>query len=240
MFGLFSRKTDFLPIWKGTPEIHCHVLPGIDDGSKNAETSHKLLEKYKQLGCHKIVATPHTMSGIYDNTPETIRTAYTSIEVPQGISLSYASEYMIDENFDRLVEEDTLLVLKDSFILVEMSFFQPPENLKEVLYKVCSKGFTPVIAHPERYAYYHQSLSVFEEFTRMGCMLQLNALSLSSHYGEAVQKVAFEMLRNNTYDFIGLDTHRIGHLNKIEVMKIPKKLELQLKTICDNTKKMFL
>ena len=122
MIHFLKKKTSFIDIWSGTPEIHCHVLPGIDDGSKDVKTSQLLIEKYKELGCPHIIATPHTMHGIYDNTPSSIETSYASIkDKTNGIKLSYSSEYMIDENFEHLLDTKSILPIQEKYILIEMS-----------------------------------------------------------------------------------------------------------------------
>lgn len=239
MFGIFNKKKSFIDIWAGTPEMHCHVLPGIDDGAKTASHSEELLKKYKALGCNKVIATPHTMGGIYDNTPQSISDAFASINDTQGIDLSYSSEYMIDEVFNDYLERKELIPLVDNFVLVEMSFFQPPENLFEQIFKIGSQGYIPVMAHPERYAYYHKRPEIYKDFKKKGCLLQLNALSLSKHYGESVQKVAYNLLKDDLYDFIGLDTHKIDHLEKIEKMQVPSKYASALEFICFKTTKTF-
>ncbi|AWH75145.1 histidinol phosphatase [Dokdonia sp. Dokd-P16] len=239
MFGIFNKKKSFLDIWSGTPEMHCHVLPGIDDGAKTIAKSEELLKKYKSLGCDKVIATPHTMGGMYDNTPTTIFNAFESIENTQGIDLSYSSEYMLDEVFTTYLEKKELIPLIDNFVLVEMSFFQPPENLFKQIFKIGSQGYTPILAHPERYAFYHKRPEIYRDFKKKGCLLQLNGLSLSNHYGESVQKVAYDLLKNNLFDFIGLDTHRIDHLEKIEKMQISAKYSSALEDICLSTTKTF-
>ncbi|TVZ51357.1 tyrosine-protein phosphatase [Dokdonia sp. Hel_I_53] len=239
MFGLFNKKESFIDIWSGTPDIHCHVLPGIDDGAKDTTTSELLLKKYASLGCKKIIATPHTMGGIYDNTPETILNARKSIVDTSGIELSCSSEYMLDDNFDKLLKKNKIIPLKDKYLLVEMSFFQPPENLFEQLFKISTKGYTSIMAHPERYAYYHQNFKKYRDFKAKGIKLQLNVLSLTSHYGESVKQTTYKLLEEGLYDFIGTDTHKIEHLEKIEKITIPKKYAPALSKLCLTTQQVF-
>ncbi len=239
MFGFLSKKVSFLDIWQGTPEMHCHVLPGIDDGAKTPDVSSQLLQKYKALGCETIIATPHTMGGIYDNSPSSIKQALQSIKETHNIRLSPSSEYMLDDNFTELLKDKNLLPLADNLLLVEMSFFQPPENLFEILYEIGTKGYSPIMAHPERFAYYHANFNLYNELKKRGCKLQLNALSLSDHYGKGVQKIAHKLLLEGYYDYIGTDTHRLDHLEKLETMKVPKTIVNALEKVCDSTKKSF-
>ncbi|GGG11499.1 capsular polysaccharide biosynthesis protein [Dokdonia pacifica] len=240
MLQFFKKKTPFVDIWSGTPEMHCHVLPGIDDGAKNSQTSIILIEKYKELGCPHIIATPHTMHGIYDNTPSSIENAYTSIKDQIGsIKLSFSSEYMVDDNFETLLDNKSILPLYKNYVLIEMSYFQPPENIKDIIFKIGTLGYIPVLAHPERYAYYHNKIEVFQDFKARGCLLQLNALSLSEHYGDSCQKTALKLLKDEFYDFIGIDTHKIEHLTKIEHMKIGNSYVPALKKVCDKTSSLL-
>jgi len=221
--------------------MHCHVLPEIDDGAKDINTSLILIDKYKSLGCNRIIATPHTMHGIYDNTLNTIETAYNNIKdkISTDIQLSYSSEYMIDDNFDKLLDNQNIIPLYKNYVLIEMSYFQPPENIKEQIFKIGTLGYIPVLAHPERYAYYHNKISVFQDFKSRGCLLQLNALSLSEHYGSSCQKTAFKLLKDGLYDFIGVDTHRMDHLIKVEQLKIGNTYIDSLQEVCAHTSKVF-
>ncbi|MFC4633326.1 tyrosine-protein phosphatase [Dokdonia ponticola] len=241
MLNFFKKKTAFIDIWSGTPEMHCHVLPGIDDGAKDATTSIELINTYKSLGCTRIIATPHTMSGIYDNTPNSIKDSYNSIKNQiEGLKLSFSSEYMLDEKFDSLLSSNTIIPLYENYVLVEMSYFQPPENINEIIFKIGTLGYIPVLAHPERYAYYHKQPDIFKDFKSRGCLLQLNALSLSEHYGTSSQKVALKLLKDGLYDFIGIDTHKVDHLTKIEHMKISNAHVSALQEVCEKTKGTFI
>jgi protein-tyrosine phosphatase len=225
---------------QGMPDMHCHVLPGIDDGAADCNASIALLNKYEALGFRTIIATPHTMGEIYPNTPSSIKAAHESIvsECP-NLKLTYSSEYMLDDTFEKLLEKGELIPLKDKYLLVEMSYFQPPIHIRELLFKITSNGYIPVLAHPERYAFYHGELSIFEEFKMKGCMLQLNALSLSQHYGAKVQKAAFQLLEQGAYDFIGTDTHRLSHLESIATLKIAKKQLPAINILCRNNTLTF-
>jgi len=240
MIGIFSKKKSFLKIWSGTPEIHCHVLPAIDDGAKNIEDSKRMLQKYASLGCTTVIATPHTMGGIYDTTIATIKNSFNSISETKEVKLSYASEYMLDDNFERLLSEKKILPLKHAYILVELSYFKPPANLYELLFEISVQRYVPILAHPERYAYYHKNYNVFKELKKKGFLFQLNALSLTDHYGPTCKKIAFKLLEDNLYDFIGIDAHKIGHLEKLSTMKIPSKYQTALREVCINTQKKFL
>ena len=125
-------------------------------------------------------------------------------------------------------------------MLVEMSYFQAPINLKEILFKLQTHGYKPVLAHPERYAFYHsKDLRKYEELKNRGCLFQINALSLSPHYGTNMQQIGFKLLEAGMIDFIGSDTHREQHIDKLENIKMNKKLTVQVQKVIEKTKSVF-
>lgn len=241
MFTYFKKRKTFLrDLWEGTPEIHSHVLPGLDDGSKSIENSLELLKKYEKMGCPRVIGTPHTMYGIYDNTLETIRKSYQSIPVDLlGIGLSYSSEYMLDDGFINILKEKKIIPLYEKYLLIEMSYFQPPNNLFDLIFQIGAQGYIPIMAHPERYAYFHQNLDIFTELKNKGCLLQLNALSLSGHYGEQTMRACNNLLKKGVFDFIGIDTHKISHLEKFSEIKVMSSLIPELEKIVNKTKNTF-
>ena len=124
-FNLFKSKpflSELIP--KGFVDIHSHILPGIDDGAKNVEESILIIKKMKELGFSKIIGTPHTYHGLYNNTNQTINNAFKKLKgkIPNGIEISYASEYLIDKSIINDAKEKKLLCIKDNFVLVEMSY----------------------------------------------------------------------------------------------------------------------
>lgn len=247
MISIFSKKEFLIDHIQGITDIHNHILPGIDDGAQNLADSITLLEKFKDLGITKFIVTPHIMNDYYPNTPETINTALNLLkkEISENEKLinteiRFAAEYMMDQSFLDLMKKERLLSLKENMVLVEMSYFQAPINLNEILFTIQTSGYKPILAHPERYSFYHaKDLSKYEELKNRGCLFQLNTLSLISHYGRNIQKIAYHLLENNMIDFIGSDTHRIQHLEKISNIVIPKKYIENLKKIVLKTKEEF-
>ena len=108
-------------------DIHSHILPGIDDGAKNIKESLELIEKMNEMGFSKIIGTPHTYKGLYENTTKTIESSYNLIknELDDSIHIKYASEYLIDETVVEKAKKNSLLTLKDNLVLIEMSLFPP-------------------------------------------------------------------------------------------------------------------
>ncbi len=247
MISIFRKKDYLIDHLHGITDIHNHILPGIDDGAQNTEDSIDLLKKFKDIGISDFIATPHIMNDYYPNSPETIKGALVLLlekmegnEELRNTKIRFAAEYMIDQSFLDLLENTKLLTLKDNMVLVEMSYFQPPINLNEILFKLQTRGYKPILAHPERYAFYHaKDLSKYEELKNRGCYFQMNALSLTPHYGTNMQKIAFRLLESDMIDFIGSDAHRIQHLEKLSAITIPKRINDSLMRVISKTIENF-
>jgi protein-tyrosine phosphatase len=231
-------KNDFV-------DIHSHLLPGIDDGAKDLNASIALIEKMSSYGIKSFITTPHILGDVYPNTPEIIKSKLQTVKNEllkrdiTDISIDAAAEYMMDEQFSEMIEKDEkLLTLKDNHVLVEMSYFSPPINLYEVLFKLQLKGYKPVLAHPERYNFYHTDFKSYYKLKQAGCLFQLNLLSLTEHYGKDVRKISKTLLKENLYDFVGTDTHHQRHLEML--LKIGNKSNFKkIKHLIDNNKKFL-
>lgn len=243
---IFSKKIKLSSLFENAVDMHNHVLPNIDDGADNLSTSVSLINEYRALGYSKIIATPHTMSDYYPNTNKTILTALNLLNTElkdqniNDIEIKAASEYMIDPEFEAMIDSNSpLLTYKDNHILVEMSYLRESDNLNEVLYKLQLKNYQPILAHPERYSFYLDNFEKFYALKKNGVKLQLNMLALTNHYGHKIQKVAKRLLKEDMYDYIGIDTHRMEHLNKVDEIKISKKIQDSLKLLLNNNESLF-
>ncbi|MFN7044591.1 MAG: tyrosine-protein phosphatase [Flavobacterium sp.] len=219
MLSLFKSKpklAELIP--SGYVDIHSHILPGIDDGAQNLEDTEFLLKEMKQLGFTKVVTTPHTMSNIWDNTPETIENA--SIKVKSELSLPFeiqaASEYLLDESIITKAKNKELLTLKGNFVLMELSYLNAPIQLYDFLYLLQLSGYHVVLAHPERYSYFHSNKKEFEKLKKAGCLFQLNLLSTVGYYGKDVAEIANYLLKKEMYDFTGSDIHHKNHIKAFQ------------------------
>ena len=203
-------------------DIHSHLLPGIDDGAKDIEHSIKLISKMHSYGIKNFITTPHVLGDVYPNSTEKILSKLEEVQKALkengllDINISAAAEYMMDEQFLVRLANNDILTLKDNYVLVEMSYLNAPLNLYEVLFEIQLKGYKPVLAHPERYNFYHNDFDSYHKLKKAGCLFQLNILSLTEHYGKFVQKTSQKLLKLGMYDFIGTDTH---HNNHLEIMK---------------------
>nr|WP_288812012.1 CpsB/CapC family capsule biosynthesis tyrosine phosphatase [uncultured Sphingobacterium sp.] len=202
-------------------DIHSHVLPGIDDGVETIEESVAMIAKMQSLGYTHIVATPHIMWDCYRNTPEIIHgkleeVRKASAEEGLTVRIDAAAEYFLDEHFNDLLSNDReMLTLPGNRLLVELPYSTQLLNTSETLFSIIGKGYQPVLAHPERYTYFHSDLSVYKKLADAGCELQVNILSLTGYYGENITKTAQWLLKNNLITFLGTDAHKIQHLEMI-------------------------
>ena len=245
MINFNIKKHFFIDYLDGFTDIHSHLLSGIDDGVQNTDHSIYIIKRLACYGIKNFIVTPHIMADMYPNTRHTIENSLKILEKElknkslNEISIHAAAEYMIDTNFNLLLDKDELLPLKDNYLLVELSYYQPPINLENTIHKVVDAGYIPVLAHPERYAFFHNKLDVYEELKSMGCTFQINTLSLSNHYGKYVKKTAYYLLEEGLIDFIGTDIHHAFHTREITDMTLSvKNLKLILPVI-ENTKAIF-
>lgn len=225
MFGLGKKKTGKLSF---TTDIHCHILPGLDDGAKSLDESLEMALLMEQAGIREIYATPHIKSDIYPNDRQTISEAAGELKGALeknniAVKLHYAAEYFIDMFFiDKLDSGEELLTLDGRHILVESSMQREPLFLYDVLFRIQSRGYRPVMAHPERYVYYGKDPSPFRKMRKAGCLLQMNLLSLSGHYGKPAQDIARMLVKNNLFDLIGTDAHGPHHGRRLTEAAVAK------------------
>lgn len=236
MFGkLFGRKKkeespyDHLPLptvanWSvlGT-DMHGHFLPGIDDGAKTPEDSLAMLRTMADMGYKTVIATPHIFIDYYPNTRQTITDALavaqnTLKENNIDLTLRAAAEYYMDDHFNHLLETEPLLTIHDKEVLVEFSMMFEPPGIAQTIFNMRTAGYKPIIAHPERYLFFHKNMDKFSELKDRGCMLQLNLLSMTGYYGQGVKVAAEYMLAKGMYDYCGTDAHHERHLNALRAL----------------------
>jgi tyrosine-protein phosphatase YwqE len=122
-----------------------------------------------------------------------------------------------------------LLTLSGKKVLVEISFIAPPLRLHETLFKLQVKGYEPVLAHPERYKFYHDDFSQYERIHEMGCRLQVNMLSLAGYYGKSTAKAAFRLIEKKLPAYLGTDLHHEKHLEALRRLGNDQRLLRQLR-----------
>ncbi|MGV6860929.1 MAG: tyrosine-protein phosphatase [Putridiphycobacter sp.] len=223
---LFSKKPKLEPIDLSVlkTDLHSHLIPGIDDGSKSLEESLALLSRFAELGYQKVITTPHIMSDFYKNTPEIILGGLEKVraglkQAVLDIEIEAAAEYYLDFQLEELIKAKNILTFGDNHVLFELSFSNEPPRVKEIIFQFQSEGYKPIMAHVERYPFYANQFDKIEDFRSRGCLIQLNINSLSGQYGPQVKKMAEDMIDRNLVDVIGSDCHHMGHLDLINSLR---------------------
>ncbi|MBQ7947881.1 MAG: capsular biosynthesis protein [Bacteroidaceae bacterium] len=192
----------------GGTDHHSHILPGVDDGIATMKEALQALQALAATGIKELWLTPHIMED-YPNTPAALQENFATLQgcYTGPITLHLAAEYMIDNQFHELLDSGNLLPIGNTgnHLLVETSYFTPPMQLNETLQRIKSKGYHPLLAHPERYIYMEEKQ--YRELRENGVKFQLNMISLSGGYGREVQKKAAWLLKNNMYTVAGSDLH---------------------------------
>ena len=222
MFSIFKKKvppaSDYFPI---VTDIHSHILPGIDDGAPDVETSIFLIEGLMNLGITQSVATPHIIGDLYRNDAATINKALallrnTLAEKQIDFKVTAAAEYMLDAYFLELLYSKTpLLTLKNNLLLTEFSYADKPYNVERLLFNIITEGYQPILAHPERYGYYHNDFKQYNFLNELGFLLQVNLLSFTGYYGKPAARAAAYLIKNNLASFVGTDLHHTRHLSAL-------------------------
>ena len=216
IFNLFKSKPTLEKlIPDGFVDIHSHILPGIDDGAKNIDESISLISKMKKIGFSKIIGTPHVYEGVHNNTKESIESSFDELNKNdlKKVKVSYGAEYMLNDSIIKKAANKSLLCLKDSFVLVEMSYIAAPKQLYEIIFELIHNGYMPIIAHPERYRFYHNNFKNYEKLKKYGCKFQLNLFSLTNYYGKDVMSVSEKLLKMEMIDYVGSDIHNVKQIN---------------------------
>lgn len=223
--SLFGRQNITHPpldlSWIGT-DMHSHLIPAVDDGSRNIEETLLLLSKMKTMGYKKVITTPHIKMDMFPNEEKHLREVYqTVLQDPRfaeiDIEFELAAEYFLDDSLlDKIDKKELLHFGPQKYVLVEFSFYEPPSFEKDIFKKFLDAGYVPILAHFERYMYFVGSSQKAQEYREMGVEIQLNLNSLTGHYGDAIKKQAELILDHHLVDFVATDAHRLDHLLKLE------------------------
>lgn len=213
---------------QGMTDYHSHLLPGVDDGVETTEESLQILALYEELGIKAVWLTPHIMEDV-PNTTEYLKTRFHELTsfYKGNIRLNLAAEYMLDNLFAKRLEEDDLLPIGEKgqkFLLVETSYFNPPMGLEATLKRIQSKGYYPLLAHPERYEYMNEKN--YRALKEADIYFQLNLSALVGMYGKQVKKKAEMLLKEQMYDYGGMDIHSLHYLQVLAETPIKKGISL--------------
>ena len=230
-------------IFRGATDLHCHLLPGVDDGFSTLEKSLHALKKMEERGIERVVLTPHFMKDYPENDRVNIMEKFESYKAEAakvcGIELHLGAEYMLDACFPEHFKDGFLtLDKKGEHVLCETSYLMYEQNISQMLYDVMCAEYQPVIAHPERYEY-----AVRDNYLRWKdkrFKFQLNLLSLAGAYGSMAKAKAHYLLKEGMYDFVGSDMHGLDNFRRFlpEIRLSSKNIE-RLEQLIENNKKLL-
>ncbi|RFS18006.1 tyrosine-protein phosphatase [Emticicia sp. C21] len=205
-----------------TVDVHAHILPHLDDGASNVDQSITIIRGLQALGYKKIIATPHVMSGFYNNSYEDILQSLhllRSILKRNNINVEIeaSAEYYLEDNLFRSIERGEILSFgnQKKYLLFEASFIAKPAYLIESAHRIQQAGYIPVLAHPERYI----SLNNIDTLTRLlfnGILFQVNIGSLTGYYSKQAQEMAETLVKKNMVAFFGTNCHNESQLKGIK------------------------
>ena len=234
MFDFLFRKKKYepIPIFEvlGT-DMHCHLVPKVDDGSKCIEESVECMKALASVGYKKMILTPHFQTPRFENDEDDIVRRYEEMKrqaADMGVEIDICGiggEYRIDSGFAKRLENPRFLQIGGKYVLVEFSLHQQMMGCDEMIFDMQMKGYEVILAHPERYPYLNVGGSRMEQLKNQGVFFQVNVLSLGGFYGEEAKRRAFEMVEGGLVEFLGTDTHNsmyaqalidITHNRKVE------------------------
>ena len=222
LFGKGSKDALVDPIDLGVlkTDVHSHFIPGIDDGAQTMEDSLVLIEGMQSLSYSKVITTPHVMSDYYRNSNETILKGRDEVrkaldERDISMEVEAAAEYYLDAELMPRVKKKDLLTFGDNYVLFELPFMSEPPGLADLVFEMQLAGYKPVLAHPERYAFWHMSFEKYQEWFDKGVILQLNINSITGHYSPDVKRISKRLIEQGLVGLLGSDCH---HLKHIELM----------------------
>lgn len=214
-------------------DIHCHIVPGVDDGARTPEDHAKMLQAMKEAGIERMIATPHVCKSLYPNYASDLRAVYKDTLL--------AAEYMVDDDF-REMSSDPLLYPDRKHILIEMSYFERSRNILDEIFRLREMGLCPILAHPERYRFYQESpagMAELEKIVDMGCQLQLNVMSLTGVYGPGSKTILRNLLTHGMYSYIATDLHSARQLEMMNRFYVKESWLDLLHSLCLSNEALF-
>ena len=220
MFNIFNRKKENNKLFYHT-DVHCHILPGVDHGSKSVEQSLAMLQAQLNMGIDRVICTSHVTAGTFENTPQSLGDAFQVLKQAVAdanlpVELHYSAEYRLDEYFQQERAAEHLIPMPGNYLLLENSFQQELLGLDELFFELRIKRYHIMMAHPERYSYYSRRRQRYEELHRRGVKFQVNILSLTGYFGEGARSNALWLLKNDLVDMLGSDMHDLDHAQVIQ------------------------
>jgi protein-tyrosine phosphatase len=230
--GFFSKKetasTPFLSALR--VDLHSHLVPGIDDGSTSLDQSVELVREMMGLGYTKIITTPHISAEHFPNTSSIIRAGFAKLkqrlhEEAIDIDIEVGAEYMIDSGLMEKIKSGDLLSFSGNHILVEMPLYMPYPDYASILFELQTSGYKIILAHPERYSYWHSNFKHYDALKDREILFQMNIGSLAGRNSNPLKKIAHHLIEDEMIDLLGSDIHNINYVDAIRETEGDKHLE---------------
>lgn len=239
LLSVYKKSIVSSDFFQEVTDIHTHILPGVDDGAKTEEEAIAMLISLNQMGMKNIYLTSHVMDVMSEDYRMVFEGKYQNLfrKAPKGMSIRLAAEYMLDSNFNAHLEKG-LLTYANKCVLVETSYAAPPMDLEGLLYNINLEGYTPILAHPERYNYMDENF--YRKLKRRGCLFQMNVLSLGGYYGKRAAEKTYKLWKKGSYDFIGSDIHNWERFKKgLSQVQVTRKERMNLQKLFENNNKLW-
>lgn len=203
-------------------DFHSHLVPGVDDGARTTEDALESIRRFRQVGVHRLITTPH-IDGSLTREPRHFGRVMSAMDAAWGEISAAVEKVHPDFDFRRGHEimvdhpeadfsDPRLRLDGGDYLLIEWPRLQVPPGTPEVISRILRSGFCPVIAHPERYYGLDPELRLVGEWRRVGARLQVNFGSLVGRYGQEARTLAFRLLKRGWADYISSDFHGRSHL----------------------------
>lgn len=218
-------------------DVHSHILPNIDDGSRSIEETFNLIKEAKEAGFEGIVCTSHYMENYYEtNRPERevwINAIHENLENKNiDMNLYLGNEIYMSDNIIELLEDGKATTMNDtSYVLFELPMNVEPMNLYDMVYEMQQYKIVPILAHPERYSFVQTDPELIYDLIDKGVLMQANYGSIIGQYGKKAQMIVQKFLENNMIHMLGTDVHRQNTIYP----KIPE-IILELKSLIGEEK----
>lgn len=232
----------------GMVDIHCHVLPGVDDGAKTVEESVEMVRMLKEQGVDVIFATPHFRRRMFETPMDRINAAYEQLcreAAHLGTEIFLGCEFHANMDMEELFDQKFRPSMGGTpYVLVEFSGGDEYSYVRERLSAMLSRGWIPIIAHVERYPKVIKDLENVRELSELGARISVNADSILGKAGFSLKRICKKMIREDLIDMVGSDAH--GVKGRIPRMKecseyLSKKYgeEYTRRILCENPGKII-
>ncbi|MCR4904080.1 MAG: protein-tyrosine-phosphatase [Butyrivibrio sp.] len=194
-------------------DMHCHIMPGVDDGSPDLSTSIEMLKIAQREGIEQIILTPHFKPMHHNVRPQknhlyTQKLQQKALESGINIKLYSGNEiYYCGETQEQLINGEICTLAGSNYVLVEFHPTDIYSNIHNAMYQIISAGYTPVLAHVERYSDIVSHPKYVEELISLGCYIQENASSIMGKYGFGIKHFTRKMLKEHRVHFVATDSH---------------------------------